>query len=257
MQLMDFANEPEKSRVAINDWVSDRTNEKIKDLLPERIITPKVKLVLTNAIYFNAGWADAFDESETADGPFLLLDGSEVTVPMMRQTTSLGYGQGEGYQVVELPYDGDELSMVILLPDEGGFSAFENSLDSSRIVSITNRIDYQEVALTMPKFKIESDFSLKHTLKGMGMPGAFLEGANFSGMDGSRNLFISDVIHKAFVDVNESGTEAAAATAVIMVVESVPPPPIEVTVDRPFILFIRDIETSTILFAGRVVDPSP
>jgi serpin B len=258
MQLMDFVSDAESSRVAINDWVSDQTNKKIKDLLPPGVINADTRLVLTNAIYFNAAWAEAFEESITRDGPFFLLSGSEITVPMMRQTTSLGYANGEGYQAVELPYDGDELAMVILLPDEGTFEGFEDSLNAEQIAAITNDLAYREVALTMPRFKTESEFGLSSTLSAMGMPIAFTWNADFSGMDGTTDLYIFDVIHKAFVDVNESGAEAAAATGVIVGVETAvePEPPLIVTIDHPFIFFIRDIETGTILFVGRVLNPS-
>jgi serpin B len=258
LQLMNFRGDPENSRVTINDWVSSQTNERIKNLIPPGLITADTRLVLTNAIYFNAAWAEAFDEEATTDGSFFLLDGSEITVPLMAQTTSLGYAKGEGYQAVELPYDGGELTMVILLPDEGTFEAFEDSLDAKQIAAITDDVAYTEVVLTMPKFKTESEFSLSNTLSAMGMPIAFTTNADFSGMDGTTDLYISDVVHKAFVDVTESGTEAAAATGVIVEAESAPEPepPLVVTVDRPFVFFIRDIETGTILFVGRVMDPS-
>jgi serpin B len=258
LQLMNFRGDPENSRVTINDWVSSQTNERIENLIPPGLITADTRLVLTNAIYFNAAWAEAFDEEATVDGPFFLLDGSEITVPLMAQTTSLGYAKGEGYQAVELPYDGGELAMVILLPDAGTFEAFENSLDAKQIAAITDDVAYTKVVLTMPKFKTESEFSLSSTLSAMGMPIAFATSADFSGMDGTTDLYISDVVHKAFVDVSESGTEAAAATGVILEAESAqePEPPVVVTVDRPFVFFIRDIETGAILFVGRVADPS-
>jgi serpin B len=193
----------------------------------------------------------------TDDGTFHLLGGGEVTVPIMRQTKSLGYTEGDGYQAVELPYDGRELSMVILLPETGQFEAFEGSLDTDVIDSITKGLAYRQVALTMPKFEFESDFSLKGTLAAMGMPTAFSATADFSVMTGNRDLFIADVIHKAFVSVDEAGTEAAAATAVAMAGSAMPAKPVEVTVDHPFVFLIRDMETSAILFVGRVVNPSP
>ena len=255
LRLLDFAGNPEASRVTINDWVSDQTEGKIKDLIPQGVIDKLTRLVLTNAIYFNAAWAEPFKEDLTTDGPFHLLDGSQVTVPMMRQTTSFGYAEGEGYQAVELPYDGRELAMVILLPAAGKFEAFENSLDAGKVEAIIKNLNYREVALTLPKFEVESDFSLVDALAAMGMPVAFSAGADFSGMDGTRNLYIGDVIHKAFVSVDEAGTEAAAATAVVMEATGMPEPAVEVTVDRPFIFLIRDIETGAILFVGRVVNP--
>ncbi|MCR4406592.1 MAG: serpin family protein [Anaerolineae bacterium] len=255
LRLLDFAGNPEASRVTINDWVSDQTEGRIKDLIPQGVIDKLTRLVLTNAIYFNAAWAEPFKKDLTTDGPFHLLDGSQVTVPMMKQTTSFGYAEGEGYQAVELPYDGRELAMVIFLPAAGKFETFENSLDAVKVEAIIESLNYREVALTMPKFEVESDFSLVDALAAMGMPVAFSAGADFSGMDGTRNLYIGDVIHKAFVSVDEAGTEAAAATAVVMKMTAMPEPAIEVTVDRPFIFLIRDIETGAILFVGRVVNP--
>jgi len=255
LRILDFTSAPEESRITINNWVSDRTEGRIKDLIPQGVIDTFTRLVLTNAIYFNAAWQYPFGEDMTEDGPFYLLDGGEVTVPMMRQTESFGYTDGGVYQAVELPYDGRELSMVILLPQAGQFEMFEGSLDAQRVDAIVKDLEHRRVALTMPRFEFESGLSLKEILATMGMPVAFSRDANFSGMTGNRDLFIADVIHKAFVSVDEAGTEAAAATAVVMELTAVPEEPVEVTVDRPFIFLIRDIETGTILFVGRIVDP--
>jgi len=257
LRILDFASAPEESRLTINNWVSDQTEGRIKDLIPQGLIDSLTRLVLTNAIYFNAAWQEPFEEDATHDGTFYLLNGDEITVPMMRQTESFGYGEGDGYQAVELPYDGREVSMVILLPTAGNFESFEDSLDAQRLDEIIGGLEYRRVALTMPKFEFDSDFSLGETLAAMGMPVAFSSGADFSGMTGNRELFIADVVHKAFVSVDEAGTEAAAATAVVMPMAIMPPEePIEVTVDHPFVFLIRDIETGTILFIGRVVNPS-
>jgi serpin B len=255
LRVLDFAGAPEESRVTINEWVSDQTENRIEDLIPPDAIDPLTRLVLTNAIYFNAAWAEPFEPDRTEDGPFHLLDGGEVTVPMMRQTTSFGYAEDEGVQAVELPYDGGELSMVILLPDAGEFDAFENTLDAGQVDGIVGDLAHRQVALTMPKFEFESGFSLVDALKALGMPDAFTGAADFSGMTGDRELFIGEVVHKAFVSVDEAGTEAAAATAVMMPLAAMPEEPVEMTVDRPFIFVIRDIETGTALFVGRVVDP--
>jgi serpin B len=219
------------------------------------VITSLTRLVLTNAIYFNAAWEYPFDEDLTADGVFYLLDGGQVSVPMMKQTESFGYTDGEGYQGVELRYDGGELSMVILLPEAGNFQAFEEGLQADQVSDIISGLQPAAVALTMPKFEFDSEFSLTDTLAGMGMPIAFSGAADFSGMTGSPDLFISEVIHKAFVSLDEAGTEAAAATAVIMDESATPGEPTEVTIDRPFIFLIRDIETGAILFVGRVLNP--
>jgi serpin B len=255
LRILDFITETEKSRLIINDWVSDQTEGRIEDLIPQGAIDALTRLVLTNAIYFNAAWEYPFDEEMTADGPFYLLDGGQVSVPMMQQMESFGYTEGEGYQAVELQYDGGELSMVILLPASGNFEAFEEGLQAQQVDAIINDLQSTRVALTMPKFEFDSEFSLKDTLAGMGMPIAFSSEADFSGMTGNHELSISDVLHKAFVAVDEAGTEAAAATAVIMKLTAVPEPPVEVTIDHPFIFLIRDIETGAILFVGRVMNP--
>jgi len=255
LRVLDFANETEKARLAINDWVSDQTQERINDLIPEGILSSATALVLTNAIYFNAAWEYPFNEHMTADGPFYLIDGGQVTVPMMEQTEVFGYTDGEGYQAVELLYDGEELSMVILLPEDDQFEVFEEGLQADEVSDIISGLQLTGVTLTMPRFEFESEFNLNDTLKDMGMPSAFSAGADFSGMTGSPDLYIRAVLHKAFVSVDESGTEAAAATAVVME-EEVPEPLVEVTVDRPFIFLIRDIGTGAILFIGRVLNPA-
>jgi serpin B len=256
LRTLDFVNTPEESRITINEWVSEQTEGKIEDLIPQGVIDALTRLVLTNAIYFNAAWQYEFDEDMTDNGAFHLLDGSEVTVPMMKQTEPLGYVEGEGYQAVELPYDGRELSMVILLPDTGQFEEFEGSLDADLIDTIMADVVFTDIALTMPKFEFESEFSLTDTLAAMGMPVAFSPAADFSGMTGNRDLSITDILHKAFVAVDEAGTEAAAATAVIVGESSAPESPVDVTLDRPFIFLIRDIETGAILFVGRLVNPN-
>jgi serpin B len=257
LRILDFITETEKSRVTINEWVSDQTEGRIKDLIQPGAINELTRLVLTNAIYFNAAWEYPFDEKMTANGPFYLLNGGQVNVPMMKQTESFGYTEGEGYQAVELPYDGDELSMVILLPASGNFGAFEEGLQAQQVDAIIDDLRNTQVTLTMPQFKFESQFSLKDTLAEMGMRDVFSpDDVDFSGMTGNLELFISDVVHKAFVAVDEAGTEAAAATAVIVGTTSIPEHPVEVTLDRPFIFLIRDIETGAILFVGRVLNPT-
>jgi len=255
LRVLDFASAPEEARTTINEWVSEQTEDRIKDLIPQGAVDALTRLVLTNAIYFNAAWADAFEAAQTQDGPFHLLDGGEVSVPLMRQTGGFGYAEGEGYQAVELPYDGRELAMVVLLPRAGEFERFESALDAGRVEQIVGSLEYQQVRLTMPRFEFESGFSLKEALAAMGMAEAFSEQADFSGMTGRRDLFISEVVHKAFVSVDEAGTEAAAATAVIMKLTAAVEEPVEVTMDRPFIFLIRDLETGAILFVGRVVEP--
>jgi serpin B len=187
---------------------------------------------------------------------FTMLDGQQVMVPMMALSApeTLAYTQGDGYQAVELPYKGGEMSMVILVPDAGEYEAFEVGLNAGGVEAVLGALESKQVALTMPKFSYESDFDLKQTLAEMGMRRAF-ESADFSGMDGSKNLFIGNVFHKAFVAVDEEGTEAAAATAVVMEKLALPMFDVELTIDRPFIFLIRDRDTGTILFVGRVLNP--
>lgn len=257
LSLLDFLNAPDASRIAINDWIAEQTRNRIEDLIPPGAINTLTRMVLTNAIYFKASWREPFDEDHTNNQPFNLLDGDRITVETMRQTTDYGYASGDAYQVVELPYHGDELSMVILLPDAGRFEEFESTLEPTRLDAILGEIESRAIDLSLPKFTFEWSTSLADALSMMGMPSAFdpVE-ADLSGMTDVEQLFITDVIHKAFVAVDEEGTEAAAATAVVVGATSVPEEPVVVVVDRPFVFLIRDIPTETILFLGRVVDPS-
>ena len=251
---LDFIRQPEAARLTINDWVSDETDEKIKDLLPQGSIAPDTMLVLTNAIYFKGTWEYRFDKDSTIEnGIFTLLDGSQVAVPMMRQTAHYGYAEGKGFKAVELPYVGDKLSMVILLPAADGFEEFSSELDVKQVAAVLQDITTDKlVRLTMPRFKYVSGFRLAETLGSLGMADAFTGAADFSGMDGSHSLFIDEVFHKAFISVDENGTEAAAGTAVTMRKSA----DCTVVADHPFIFLIRDIETGAILFMGRVMDPS-
>jgi len=258
MRLVDYMNAPEEARLAINDWVSEQTKARIKDLVPQGLITPDTTLVLVNAIYFKAAWQYEFDSSQTKDGPFTLLDGSQVSAPLMSldHLASLGYANGDGWQAVTLPYKGGMTEMVIIVPDEGWFTEFEASLSADRFDEILAGMEPKMVALTMPKFSFTSSYQLKDVLSGMGMPLAFDdEQADLSGIDGRRDLFIRDVVHKAFVAVDEAGTEAAASTAVIIAPTAMLMPDVELTIDRPFFFVIRDVPTDSILFVGRVVDP--
>jgi serpin B len=256
LYLVDFVNDTETARNAINDWVSQQTESRIEDLIPPGALDALTRLVLTNAIYFNAAWAEPFSEEATREGDFFLLDGGSVQVPLMQQVAAFRYAGGAGYQAIELPYDGGELSMVILLPDTGRFEAFEQSLDQPLLASILGGLSYQQIDLTMPRFEMASEFSLADALSALGMPQAFTDAADFSGIDGTQDLLISGVLHQAFVSVDEAGTEAAAATAIIVGVESSPAEPQQVRIDRPFIFMIRDIETGALLFAGRTLNPA-
>ena len=260
MRPMDFAGAPEESRVRINDWVAEETGDKVKNLLRPRTIEPNTRLVLTNAIYFNASWHWPFDRRQTKVGPFHLEGGGSVDVPMMTETSDdfYGYARGDGYQAVDVPYSWGEMSMTVLLPDGGALAELEDSLNADLLDRIMDDIEIDYVTLTMPLFKFESEFSLVDTLAGMGMPDAFDLRADFSGMTGTKALVISHVVHKAFVSVDERGTEAAAATAGVGVLVALPgKDPIQVTVDRPFIFLIRDTATGTVLFIGRVMNPDP
>lgn len=264
IRLADFINQFEGVRKEINDWVYDQTEEKIKDLLPDGSLNPDTRMVLVNAIYFKADWLSQFDADDTHDAPFFLLDGSEVTVDMMNQDVTVPYFVGDGYQAVELPYAGDPSSplresaaMTILLPDEGKFEMFESALTPELLAETLSGLQPTTMMLSLPKFSFESSFSLTAALKSMGMAEAFDRNlANFTGMSERNDLFISDVIHKAFVAVDEEGTEAAAATAVIMETVSAILYDVNLTIDRPFIFIIRDTPSGQILFIGRVLDPS-
>lgn len=251
--LLDYQQDPEGSRTVINDWVADQTEGRIEDLIPMGVITPLTRLVLTNAIYFNAAWNVPFEEEATSDGPFHRLDGSTATVPLMHQTADHRYAEGDGWQAVELPYDAPELAMVLVLPEEGRFEAIEASL-GDRYDAILGALSEHSTTVTLPRFELETSFGLNQALSELGMVDAFTAAADFSGMDGTRNLFIQAVIHKAFVSVNEAGTEAAAATAVVVGETSIPPLA-EITLDRPFLFFIVDHPTGEVLFLGRVTDP--
>ena len=259
MRTMDFAGAPEESRARINDWVAEETGDKVKNLLRPETIDPNTRLVLTNAIYFNASWHWRFNSMNTKMLPFRLEGGGSVDVPMMTETAKAfyGYAKGDGYQAVDVPYAWREMSMTVLLPDEGALGALEDSLNADLLDQIMNDIEIDYVTLTMPLFEFESEFSLGETLAGMGMPDAFDDRADFSGMTGSQGLWIAEVVHKAFVSVDERGTEAAAATAVVLRKSGASKEPIPVTVNRPFIFLIRDTATGTVLFLGRVMNPDP
>lgn len=256
MHLLDFINSPEPSRKEINNWVSDKTEEKINDLLPEGSINSETKMVLVNAIYFKADWLDAFDTNDTYDRDFNLLDGSTVSVPMMGQRMFIPYAVQDGYAIAELPYAGESAAMTLIVPDEGRFEEIESQLSYGMMQEALADITPTDVAVAMPKFKYESAFLLSDALSALGMPLAFDEDqADFSGMTNEQDLFIADVIHKAFVAVDEEGTEAAAATAVIMEGATAMMTENTLYIDRPFIYLIRDIETRQILFIGRVLNP--
>jgi len=257
LNALDYAADPEVARITINDWVSDQTKERILDLIPPGLISELTRLVLTNAIYFDAPWLEPFLPEDTALIPFTRLDGTPVGVDMMHRGGTLQYAPWEGGQAFELPYNGNELTMVVLLPDEGSFEAFDSSLTAALFDGIVTSFSTRNVSLGFPKFEYEDDVSLVPYLQSLGLTDPFDgERADFSGITGDRDLVISDVLHKAFVSVDEEGTEAAAATAVLFRATGIPAEPLEVIVDRPFLFVIRDRATGSILFVGRVLDPS-
>ena len=248
----------ETARGKINAWVEGKTAHKIKDLIGPGILNALTRLVLVNAIYFKGDWANQFDATRTQHAPFWVTPADELQTPMMTQKQNLRYAESDGLQILELPYVGSDLSMIVLLPGEiDGLAELENGLTVENLEKWTSLPWERQVVVFLPRFRASSQFRLKDTLMQMGMTDAFDGGkANFSGMDGREGwLYIMAVIHQAFVDVNEQGSEAAAATAVVMGIRSIPPPPSIFRADHPFIFLIRDNRTGSILFLGRVVNP--
>jgi serpin B len=257
LRHVDFGGNPEASRKMINGWVSKSTGEKIKELLERGDITPDVLLVLTSAIYFRGGWAIRFDEAKTKPERFYQAPDKGVPIPMMRETGDFGYMETGGLKLLELPYEGQDLSMIILLPRMlGGLEAVERSLTPGHLDSLCASAKKQRVRVNLPKFRITGTYRLNDVLTAMGMTDAFRAGkADFSGIDGTRDLFISLVTHKAYVEVSEQGTEAAAATAVPLK-KGLPPRLKEFRADHPFLFVIREGSSGSILFIGRVMDPT-
>lgn len=255
---VDFVKATEQARTAINAWVEEKTNNKIKELLQPGVLDQMTRLVLTNAIYFKGNWAKQFDEERTSQAPFTLASGEKVDVPMMNQTGDFPYMEAEDFQALEMPYVDDELSMIVLLPQKtDGLGELEKRLTAEALGKWLAKLRKREVVVSLPKFEMTRQFSLASVLKSMGMTDAFSRGADFSGMSGTRELFISAVIHKAYVDVNEEGTEAAAATAVTVKLTSVlPDRRVVFRADHPFLFLIRDNKSGSILFIGRVMNPS-
>jgi serpin B len=255
VRLVDYQADAEAAREAINAWVAEQTEDRIPELLVPGTITPDVLLTLVNAIYLKAAWRNAFPEAQTRDGPFTRPDGSTVTTSLMHATYGYGYAEGSGWQAVELPYVGGSLAMTVVLPDS--LSAFEEGLDAELLDAITDALEPRNVRLAFPRFGIESKVELSDVLVAMGMPSAFNPGAaDFSGITTDAALYIAAVIHQANMDVDEKGTTAAAATAIVMRGAAIPGEPVTVTVDRPFLFALRDVPTGTILFLGRVADPT-
>jgi serpin B len=252
----DFMQDPDGERVRINAWVEQATYDKIRNLIPAGSITPEIRLVLANAIYFKGPWARPFWHELTSNEAFRVSGGPVKSVPTMHQTDRFLYCADATKQVLALQYLGEAIAMIVILPTAtDGLEAVETGLNADGLRDCLARLAPTNVAVALPKFRIESSFDLSETLAAMGMRDAFTEQADFSGMDGLRDLFIAFVAHKAFVQVDEKGTEAAAATAVGMTATALPPQPIEFRADHPFLFLIRDNGTGAILFAGRVADP--
>lgn len=257
LHQVDFA-ESEAARATINDWVAEVTRGKIDELIPPGLLDAMTRLVLVNAIYFKGDWAARFDVKATKTAPFQVLQGKPVRTPLMHQVAEFGYRELEDAQVLSLPYQGEELSMVVVLPRQAdGLTALEAALDAASLKEWTEDLEQRKVSVFLPRFKIEAAFSLSEALAALGMKDAFdPKVADLSGMDGTRELYLKEVVHKSFVEVNEEGTEAAAATGAVVGVRSVPPPPPEFRADRPFLFFIRHEGTGAILFIGRVANPA-
>ena len=252
---VDFVQNAEEARKTINDWVEMQTNDKIKDLFPPNSLNALTRLVLTNAIYFKGNWANQFKESNTHEADFKVSPEKTVQVDMMSMhDEDFNYYEDDNMQILEMPYEGNELSMMVLLPKDN-LGQLESSISAENIDAWRNSLRQESLDIYMPKFTFETKYFLKDTLKEMGMPLAFTENADFSGMDGRKDLFIDIVVHQAFVEVNEEGTEAAAATGVGMTLTAMPMVK-TFRADHPFIFLIQERSSGNILFLGRVVDPS-
>lgn len=256
---VDYAADIEAARRIINEWVEEKTKDKIRDMIGPGVLDALTRLVLVNAIYFKGNWADQFEKDLTKDAPFHLLSGESIHVPMMKQQETFGYAEHEDLQILQMPYAGDEVSMLVLLPKNmDGLADLQSVLDEESVEEWIRSTRKMEVLVFLPKFKVTSQFRLDAALASMGMPDAFdPQKADLSGIDGEpHRLYIGAVIHKAFVDVNEEGTEAAASTAVGFNLASMPEPVPTFRADHPFIFVIRDNNTGSILFMGRIVDPA-
>ncbi|MFA7199755.1 MAG: serpin family protein, partial [Methanoculleus sp.] len=251
---LDFIENPDGSRETINRWVEEKTEEKIRDLLPPGSIGPLTRLVITNVIYFKGAWVNEFDANETTEEEFRVAPNRTVTVPMMRGDAVYPYAETDALRVLEMPYahgNETELTMLVLLPKEDNLTAAEETLDAGRLAGLQDSLVPQNVRVFFPKFTHATGYPLPGVLAAMGMPTAFTDDADLSGMDGTRDLFITGVFHKAFVDVNEEGTEAAAATGVVAGRGATP----VFRADHPFAFLIVEKDSGTILFMGRVVNP--
>ena len=255
LRLVDYARATEAARTTINRWVSQQTEQRIPELLAPGDLATATRLVLVNAIYLKAAWQTPFEAGLTGPAAFTTLDGSTVQVPTMRGGGRLPYAAGDGWRAVELPYVGGQLAMTLVVPDE--LASFERTLDVASLAAISGALKTHQVELSLPKFGIETRADLATTLAALGMPDAFDPSkADFSGMTSEQRLYISKVIHQANIDVDEKGTIASAATAVVMDATGMPADSVTLHVDRPFLFLIRDIETGAVVFVGRVTQPT-
>ncbi len=256
VQAVDYAGDAEGARQAINGWVADRTRDRIPELIPAGTLSGLTRMVLTNAVYLNAPWLHPFAVAETSVGEFTLLDGRSVSGPLMNLNAELRYGSDNGWQAVELPYAGGELSMVVFVPDAGRFTEFEDKLGTDLIDEVNGALSARQVDLGLPPWEFRTQLALTNALRELGMRTAFSDAADFSAMS-PEPFLVSDVLHEVFISVDEDGTEAAAATAVVMGITAAPvDPPISLTVDRPYLFWIVDGPTGASLFLGRVTDPT-
>jgi serpin B len=253
--LLDFATKPEESRLIINKWVEDRTNKRIKDLFPAGSIDSLVRLVLTNAIYFKGDWLYEFDEDDTSVEDFYINSSKTIEVDMMNLHRTFNYVETDGLQLLELPYSGEDVSMLVLLPKEGHMGEVEDQLSVRWLGELMDMMEESDVEVYLPRFTFDTKYFMMEDLAEMGMPTAFTGDADFSGITGTRELYIDKVIHQAFIDVNEKGTEAAAATGVSVRLTAALPDEL-FRADHPFVFLIRDLDTGLILFMGRVSEPS-
>jgi len=256
--MLDFVKETEKSRETINNFIEEQTNDKIKDLIPAGYLDKMTRLVLTNAIYFKGIWEWEFDKTDTRDGIFRITSDNTVEIPIMHmnpEDAKFNYAETEKLQILELPYKGEKISMLILLPIED-LNTIESVLTTEKLNEYKSQMKETKLdSISLPKFEFDTKYFMKDTLISLGMPTAFSDDADFSGMTGKKDLYISNVIHQAYVAVDEKGTEAAAATAVIMRELSAMPTNV-FRADHPFIFIIQEKETGNILFLGRVIDPT-
>lgn len=255
MRQVDYVQATEAARVLINQWTAEQTHDRIEEIIPEDVLDTLTRLVLVNTMYFKAPWQDPFEKGLTEDGPFSLEDGSTVTVPMMTGIKAAGLGSGDGWTSVRLPFAASTLAMTLVLPDEGRMGDLEAIVKGGRLSEVMPSTPTVEVDLTLPRWTFRSDSQLGDTLASLGMPTAFTERADFSGITTTEQIYISDVLHEVFIAVDEAGAEAAAATAVVFRATSAPIVEATVVFDRPFLFVIHDDEHGTPLFLGRLADP--